>query len=138
MQLVPLRNQPRQALATNLGGQSVTLGVVWLPLPEAWYLTLAVPDETRGTGRRPIVVNRQLTPWTRIIGAAPGRAPDVATEQDAPFAGDLIIYPRGPSYFDADIGREAWVETHGLFYFTETELALEPVIRAALEAAAGL
>ena len=103
MQVIPLSDTARQTLNTILGDQRVIVRVRWLPLARAWYLTV-----DRGDQR--IATSRQLVPWERIIGPAP------------PFDGDfLVLAARGQD--EADVGRDAWSQTHALWYLTGAELA---------------
>ena len=103
MQFVPLVTADRQTLRTVLGGQTVDLTVWYQPLSEGWYLTLA-------RDARALAVGRQLTPWTLVLRIDP-RLLD----------GDLIVLSK-VGQESTPLSATAWADSHGLFYFTQSDL----------------
>lgn len=91
---IPLINQPRQALGTILGGQSVQIRVAWQPSDQHWYLSLQWRD-----GRDIVAGVRMITGANLTEGARQG------------FQGTLAVEGTG------DPGRNAWRdETHRLTF----------------------
>ena len=103
MQALLLTGNARQTFNTLLGGQRVVVRVRWQPLSEAWYLTI---DQE---GQR-VATSRQITPWERLIGPV------------SSFSGDFLVLA-AVGYDTADVGRDAWTQTHALWFLTDAELA---------------
>ena len=106
-QKIAASNNPHHVFLTTLSGHQIQVTMRWQPLDRYWYISLREPSGAI------LCRNLRLTGMGRPLrGAAPTHGGE--------------IYVIGPG----DPGREAWDNTHTLWWATEDEIeAYEAAMR---------
>ena len=98
MQVIPLRNVPRQRMTVRLGGQVVSLLVWRQPSDDSWYISMEYPVGV------PMLSGRRLVLASFLIG-----------NQPVLFTGDIVCLALSVSNV-SEPGIAPWGNTHDLIY----------------------